>query len=157
MRTRLERLLGIEEEIRSGRCPSLDSLCQSFSVKPRTIYEDIRILRERLGLKIQFDRARNGYFNAEPGKRLPAFDLSLEEFVLLLMGSELLCASLGADFKPILRRILSKIYERVPGCMNISFDHLYSSVQHCQILIEKIEVQPVAIDAWIHEHFGARK
>ena len=58
MRTRLERLLGIEEEIRSGRCPSLDSLCQLFSVKPRTIYEDIRILRERLGLKIQFDRAK---------------------------------------------------------------------------------------------------
>ncbi|CAN5510983.1 hypothetical protein BH10CYA1_BH10CYA1_52890 [soil metagenome] len=132
MRTRLERLLGIEDEITAGRYPSLENLCQIFSVKQRTVYDDIRILRERLGLDIQFDRARNGYFNANPKHRLPSFDLSPDEFVPLILGGELLCSSLGPAFKPILQRALSKIYDRLAVRSRVSFDQLVS-IARCQI------------------------
>jgi predicted DNA-binding transcriptional regulator YafY len=132
MRTRLERLLGIEDEIGAGRYPSLEKLCQIFSVKQRTVYEDIRILRERLGLDIQFDRVRNGYFNATPKHRLPAFDLSIEEFSFLILGGELLCSSMGAAFKPIVQHTLNKIYDRLTVRSGVAFDEVVS-IARCEL------------------------
>lgn len=113
MATRLERLLGIENVISSGSYPSLRDLCALFSVRPRTIYEDIRILRVDLGLDIQFDRSRNGYYNANPGAGLPSFDLSFDEFSLLVLASESLCGSLGSAFNPLLNQALKKISRRL--------------------------------------------
>lgn len=115
MRTRLERLLAIEKDIRSERYPSVEDLCRTYSVKTRTVYADINILRERLGLEIEFDRTRNGYFNAAPGSTLPSFDLSSEEYLLLICSCETLSASLGSPMKPVLDGILEKIRERLPS------------------------------------------
>jgi predicted DNA-binding transcriptional regulator YafY len=52
-------------------------------VKRRTIYEDIKILKEGLGLRINFDRLKNGYYNADPRKQLPNFELTPSEVGLL--------------------------------------------------------------------------
>jgi predicted DNA-binding transcriptional regulator YafY len=79
-KTRLERLVAIEERISNQKYPSMRALCQAFSVKPRTIYADIRLLRERFGIDIRFDRFRNGYFNASPGKRIPIGDLVEDDY-----------------------------------------------------------------------------
>jgi len=114
MRTRLERLVGIEREIRAGRFPSLEGLCTIFAVKPRTMYEDIRLLRERLGLDIRFDRSRNGYYNASPSRTLPTFDLTDDEFILLLLACELLCSSLGGVFAQLIQGLVTKIRDRMP-------------------------------------------
>ncbi len=105
--------MAIEFAIRSRHYPSAEHLCQVFSVKVRTIYEDIRILRERLGLDIQYDRVRNGYYNADPSQRLPTFDLCCEELILLVIACKLICGSLGAPFEPLVKQILVKIGERV--------------------------------------------
>ncbi len=141
MRTRLERLLAIEKEIRSGRYPSVEDLCRTYSVKTRTVYADIQILRERLGLEIEFDRARNGYFNAVPGSTLPSFDLSSEEYLLLVCGCETLSASLGSAIRPVLDRVLEKIRERLPSDRSIERSLMNKQIQ-CSTN-EIIEVNPI--------------
>lgn len=115
MRTRLERLLAMEKEIRSERYPSVADLCRTYSIKTRTVYADINILRERLGLEIEFDRSKNGYFNASPDSALPSFDLSAEEYLLIICSCETLSASLGTSIRPVLDGILEKIRERLPA------------------------------------------
>ena len=123
MPTRLERLIAIDCEIRSGRFPNVADLCQLFSVKPRTVYDDIKVLRERLGFDIRFDRLRNGYFNACPSRCLPAFELSQTEAVLLGTGLYLLVLSIdGRRERTELALLIRKVRQRLPADVVDAFD-----------------------------------
>lgn len=114
MSTKLERVLAIDGEICRGRFPSVVDLCQRFEVSERTLHEDIRFLRDNLAREIDFDHVKNGYFNRNPQKRLPAFELSSGEVFALTLGKELLSQYIGTSFEPTLRSALEKISERLP-------------------------------------------
>jgi predicted DNA-binding transcriptional regulator YafY len=114
MSTKLERVLAIDSDICRGRYPSVTDLCQRFEVSERTLHEDIRFLRENLAREIDFDHLKNGYFNSNPEKRLPAFELSSGEVFALTLGKELLSQYIGTSFEPTLRSALEKISERLP-------------------------------------------
>lgn len=104
MASRLERLVSIDAYIRAGNYPSVEKLCQLFEVQPRTIYQDLRELKEMFGLDIRFDRSRNGYFNADPSKQLPPLAMTYEEALLITLAIEMLANSLGASFRGALAR-----------------------------------------------------
>jgi predicted DNA-binding transcriptional regulator YafY len=72
MPTRLERLVCIKQEIDRGGYPDVQKLCAMFEIQPRTLHEDIRMMREMMGLEIRHDKFHNGYVNANPTKRPPA-------------------------------------------------------------------------------------
>ena len=59
MTSKLERLITMEDEIRRGRFPNVEKFCEMFEVQARTVYDDIRELKERCGLDIEFDRFKN--------------------------------------------------------------------------------------------------
>jgi predicted DNA-binding transcriptional regulator YafY len=129
MTSRLERLVGMQDEINGGRYPTVDRFCDMFEVQKRTIYEDIRILREQLGMEIAYDRFRNGYYNKNPKKQLPAFDLSNGEVFALTLGKEMLSQYTGTSFEQILRSALEKIYQRLPDRVEVDLDELRSMVK----------------------------
>jgi predicted DNA-binding transcriptional regulator YafY len=129
MATRLERLVLIDEEIRKGRYPSVEKLCVLFEVAARTIYEDIRELKDNLGLDIRFDRSRGGYYNANPAKTLPSFDLSDGEVFALTIGKEMLAQYTGTAFEPILRTAIEKICQRLPDRVKLDLNDIKSVVK----------------------------
>lgn len=104
MASRLERLVSIDAYIRSAHYPSVQKLCEMFEVQPRTIYQDLRELREMFDLDIRYDRERNGYFNADPSKQLPQLAMTYEEALLITLAVEMLAASFGPSFKGALTR-----------------------------------------------------
>jgi predicted DNA-binding transcriptional regulator YafY len=112
-KTRLERLVAIEERISNNQYPNMRALCQAFNVKPRTIYADIRLLRERFGIDIRFDRFRNGYYNANPGKRIPIGDLVEDDYLLIIAGCAILSASFGTRMKSALQNVVSNLGKRL--------------------------------------------
>src|ERR1700722_15827004 len=120
MSTKLERVLAIDGEIRRGGFPSLNDLCQRFEVAERTMHEDIRYLKERLNLDIQFDRARNGYYIGNPDQALPSFELTSGEVFALTLGKELLSLYVGTSFESVLRSALEKVSERLPEKVRIA-------------------------------------
>ncbi|MBZ0185856.1 MAG: WYL domain-containing protein [Candidatus Obscuribacterales bacterium] len=120
--SRLERLIAMEEEIRRGRYPNVDTFCRMFEIQPRTVYADIRELKERLGLEIEFDRFRNGYFNKDLKKQLPQFELSDGEVFALTVGKEMLSQYTGTAFEPILKAALEKISLRLPDRVKIDLE-----------------------------------
>jgi predicted DNA-binding transcriptional regulator YafY len=105
MASRLERLVSLDAYIRNGSYPSVQKLCQLFEVRSRTIYSDLRELREMFGLDIRYDRERNGYFNADPSKTLPPLAVSYEEALLMTIAIEVLSASFGPSFHGALARV----------------------------------------------------
>jgi hypothetical protein len=60
MPTRLERLVCIKQEIDRGGYPDVQKLCAMFEIQPRTLHEDIRMMREMMGLEIRHDKYHNG-------------------------------------------------------------------------------------------------
>ena len=52
MATRLERLVAMDDMIRRGRYPDKQILCEMFEVKERTVFEDIRYLKEEMAGKL---------------------------------------------------------------------------------------------------------
>ena len=133
MSNKLERVLAIDAEICRGRYPSVLDLCQQFEIAERTLYEDIRYLKENLAREIDFDRARNGYFNNDAAKRLPEFELSSGELFALTLGKELLSLYIGTSFESTLRSALEKVCERLP---------------------DKVRVLPEDITSIVHFHSG---
>lgn len=127
--SRLDRLMLMEQEISRGRYPTVERLCEMFEVKPRTVYADVRELKERMGLEIAFDRFKNGYFNKNPTKQLPPFELSEGEVFALTLGKEMLSQYTGTSFESILRSALEKIYERLPEKVKVDVDDLRCMVK----------------------------
>jgi predicted DNA-binding transcriptional regulator YafY len=95
--------------IRAGLFPSVDELCRLFEIKPRTLYQDIRELKEKLGIDIRFNKARGGYYNAKPAKELPPFRLTSEEYLLLVIGQQMLVHYGGPSFDSLSSNALQKL------------------------------------------------
>lgn len=112
MSSRLERLLGMEHYIRKGTYPNVEALCQMFGVQPRTVYDDLRLLKQMVGLTIRFDRSHNGYYIENPEKALPSFELTDEELLGLALSKELLSAYSRRTLEPLLASALDKIVDR---------------------------------------------
>jgi predicted DNA-binding transcriptional regulator YafY len=109
MASRLERLVSIDAYIRGGSFPSVEKLCQLFEMQPRTIYQDLRELREMFGLDIRFDRTRNGYYNADPAKQLPPLAMTHDEAVLLMLAIDMLGKSIGSTIRGALARTINSL------------------------------------------------
>lgn len=112
--TKLERILGICFEVNRGRYPSCDDLCNEYGIKSRTLYDDLVYIRDRLRFDIKFDRSKGGYYNADPNKKLPAFELFENELLAITMGSDMLQSRTGKTFKPQIEQAIDKIAERLP-------------------------------------------
>lgn len=128
MTSKLERLIAMEDEIRRGRFPNVEKFCTMFEVQERTVYDDIRELKERCGLDIVFDRFKNGYYNKNPKQQLPKFELSSGELFAITLGNEMLSEYTGTSFEPILSSALEKIYERMPDRSEVDLGELRSMV-----------------------------
>jgi predicted DNA-binding transcriptional regulator YafY len=129
MSTKLERVLAIDAEICRGGYPSLQDLYQKFEVSERTLHEDLRYLKDRLAREIVFDKARGGYYNSKPDKRLPSFELSSGEVFALTLGKEMLSIYTGTSFEATLRSALEKISERLPDKVHVDPEEMKSVIR----------------------------
>src|SRR4051794_5712818 len=67
----LARILAIDRALRAGDRPDASTLGRELEVNPGTVRRDVTYLRDQLGAPVEFDPARNGHRDREPGCRLP--------------------------------------------------------------------------------------
>jgi predicted DNA-binding transcriptional regulator YafY len=128
MPTRLERLVALKDEIDRGRYPTVEKLCSMFEIQPRTLHDDLRMMRDMMGLEIKHDRSRNGYYNANPGKKLPEFDLTAGEVFALTVAKEMLSEYVGTPFHPILEGAIEKIQQRLPEKVRVDVGDVEAAI-----------------------------
>lgn len=107
----------------------MQDLYQKFEVSERTLHEDLRYLKDRLAREIVFDKARGGYYNSKPDKRLPSFELSSGEVFALTLGKEMLSIYTGTSFEATLRSALEKISERLPDKVHVDPEEMKSVIR----------------------------
>jgi predicted DNA-binding transcriptional regulator YafY len=85
-RNSLERILYLDERMRSGSYPKKAAAAEFFEVSPKTIERDIEYMRDRLGAPVVYDRERRGYYYSEEGYYLPAFHIRRDEGLALCIS-----------------------------------------------------------------------
>ncbi len=93
---RTDRLLALVLELQGRDRVTAEELARTFGVTKRTIYRDIAALGES-GVPV-VSAAGQGYWLME-GYFLPPVSLTSDEAVMLVLGSEVMAGSLGAQYQ----------------------------------------------------------
>lgn len=116
----------MEQQIRKGAYPNVQTFCYMYDVQPRTVYQDLQMLRQMIGLAIVFDRARNGYYIQNPERKLPSFELTDDELIALSFSKELLSTYTRKTFAPLLEGALDKVTDRNKRKSSLNLNELGS-------------------------------
>lgn len=107
---RLERILRIDHEIRTGKFPTVEILANLFRVKTRTIYADRRYMLEKLGAPIAFHKIGRGWYYTDEAWQLPVIMLSHDELTALALAVKYL----DAPFRRNIENVITKLGNYLP-------------------------------------------
>ncbi|MCU0527839.1 MAG: transcriptional regulator [Elainella sp. Prado103] len=113
MSRHLERLLQLDELLRSQQRHTADSLAAALEVSERTIRSDVAFLRDRYHAPIEFTKAQ-GFYYSDPAWRLPTISLTQGELFALTVGARMLEAYAGSAYAVDLRSAIARLAERLP-------------------------------------------
>ena len=119
-KVRTNRILMIDEAIRSGFFPSIGKLAAKAEVTRRTIERDIEYLRDMYQAPIEYDSVKRGYFYSEPNFFIKSVMLTEGELFSIAIFDRLLEQYRNTPIEVALRRIFEKIVKSMPE--NITVD-----------------------------------
>ncbi len=126
MASRLHRLIRIIRILRRKAYPNVQSLCQLLQVKERTIFNDLKELKEELGVEVLFDKSRKGYFLGTDDLELGFCALSEDTSFLLLAACKLFSLHCGKDLAEPLEELFA---EEIRRCLSLSAESLQGLIK----------------------------
>ena len=105
MSSRLSRLIRMIRIVRGRSYPNVKDLCRTLQIKERTLYNDLRELKDDLGVDIQFDRNRRGYYLGNDATEANFITLTEDTAFVLLAAFELVNWFGGEDLAESLREV----------------------------------------------------
>ncbi len=124
MSFKLNRIIQIDQLIRSGSYPSLHSLVERFENRERTIYEDLEYLRTQFSAPIKYSRSRKGYYYTDTTWALPTIVTTEGELLAFFLSAELTARYLGTSFENPLRSAIAKLAQHLPQALRIDLGQL---------------------------------
>lgn len=109
----LERLINLDQLIRSPSRQTAESIASELEVSERTVRSDIGFLKDRYHAPIDWCKAR-GYYYTDPEWRLPSISLSKGELFALTVGARMLSAYAGSAYRLELESAIARLVERLP-------------------------------------------
>jgi len=113
MSRHLERLLHIDELLRSNQRHTAESLASKLEVSERTIRNDLNFLRDRYGAPLECSRQK-GYHYTDLEWRLPTITLSKGELFALTLGARMLETLHSSPYREDLQSAIARLSERLP-------------------------------------------
>lgn len=107
----IERMLRLHERIKAASFPNCRKLAVEFEVSPKTIQRDVDFMRDRLGLPIEYDQLRFGFYYTEPVAHFPSIEVSEGEIIAMFVARKALEQYRGTSFDAPLRSAFQKITE----------------------------------------------
>ena len=113
-KVRVNRVLMIDEAIRSGSYPSIEKLAKQSEVTKRTIERDLEYLRDIYQAPIEYDWEKRGYFYSEPNFFIKSVILTEGELFSIAIFDRLLEQYRNTPIEAALRQIFDKIIKSLP-------------------------------------------
>ena len=120
----MERMWRIHQELSDGGFPNCQGLSVDLEVSAKTVMRDIEFMRDRLGLPIQYDAVKHGFFYTAPVRDFPVMKVSQGEVAALLLAQKSLEQFRGTAFERPLAAAFRKLSHSLGGEMEIAWHEL---------------------------------
>jgi predicted DNA-binding transcriptional regulator YafY len=118
------RVMEIHKLVRTGKFPNCSTLAADIEVTPKTIQRDISFMRDQLGLPLEYDAVRHGYFYTREVRDFPMLQLSRSDLVALFLARHALEPLRGTRLERMLNESFSKIAGACGGDVSIAWHEL---------------------------------
>jgi predicted DNA-binding transcriptional regulator YafY len=118
-KVRINRVLMIDEAIRSGSFPTISQLARKAEVTKRTIERDIEYLRDMYEAPVEYDRDKRGYYYSKPNFFIKSVILTEGELFSIALFDKLLEQYRNTPIEAALRRIFQKIVKSMPDTITV--------------------------------------
>ena len=108
-KVKINRILIIDEAIRSGSYPSIAELAEKTEVNNRTIERDIEYLRDMYEAPIEYDHEKRGYYYSEPNFFIKSVILTEGELFSVALFDRMLEQYRNTPLEGALRRVFNKV------------------------------------------------
>jgi predicted DNA-binding transcriptional regulator YafY len=107
----LSRMILIHDLLKQNRLPNRQTLAQELETSAKTIQRDIDFMRDQLGLPIEYDGAKFGYYYTQPVESFPTHQFSEQEIRGLLVARRILTMHVGSPFEKEWSTAFQKLLE----------------------------------------------
>jgi len=127
-KVRVNRVLMIDDAVRSGTFPTIEKLARKSEVTRRTIERDIEYLRDMYQAPIEYDHEKKGYYYSEPNFFIKSVILTEGELFSIALFDRLLEQYRNTPIESALRRIFEKIVKSMPDRVTVDTGILDSRI-----------------------------
>jgi len=120
--------LRIHRAVHAGGFPNASTLAREIEVATKTIHRDIEFMRDRLGLPIEFDVARNGYFYTEEISAFPTMQITEGELFALVVAEKALQQYRGTSFEKPLLSAIRKMEQVLPDTISLNLADIEQTI-----------------------------
>ena len=120
----LQRMMRLHAALKSHHLPNCRTIARELEVSPKTIQRDIDFMRDRLGLPIDYDAKRFGFYYTEAVTGFPSIEVSEGEITALFVAQKALAQYKGTPFEKPLRSAFRKITDGLKDRVSFSWTDL---------------------------------
>jgi len=124
----LDRMLRIHQELQADKFPNASSLGNQMEISTKTVHRDVEFMRDRLGLPIEWDGTRNGYYYTAPVTNFPTMHFTEGELVALVVAEKALQQYRGTSFEKPLLSAVKKMEESLPDTISLSLSDIDQTI-----------------------------
>lgn len=110
----------IHQEIQTGKYPNTTVLARDLEVSSKSIQRDIEFMRDRMGLPLEYDVARHGYYYTESVSAFPTLQVTEGELFALLVAEKALHQYRGTNFEKPLISAFKKMSASLPDTISLN-------------------------------------
>ena len=121
-------MVRIHQAVSSGQCPNASTLAREIEVATKTIHRDIEFMRDRLGLPLEFDPRRHGYFYTEEVSAFPTMQITEGELFALIIAEKALQQYRGTSFEKPLLSAIKKMEQALPDTISLNLAGLGQTI-----------------------------
>jgi predicted DNA-binding transcriptional regulator YafY len=113
-------MLRIHQQLQAGKYPNASTLARELEVSTKSIYRDLDFMRDRLGLPLEYDSGRVGYYYSEEVNAFPSLQITEGEIFALLIAEKALQQYRGTNFEKPLLSAFKKMAAALPETISLN-------------------------------------
>jgi proteasome accessory factor B len=121
-------MLRIHQALVAGKFPNATSLGREIEVAAKTVHRDLEFMRDRLGLPIEYDAVRPGYYYTEEVSGFPNVQITEGELFALLVAEKALQQYRGTNFEKPLLSAIKKMEQSLPDTISLNLANLEQTI-----------------------------
>ena len=120
----MERMWRIHQELSGGGHPNCRQLSESLEVSAKTVMRDLEFMRDRLGLPLEYNAVKHGFYYTAAVRDFPVMKISQGEVAALLLAQKSLEQFRGTAFERPLTGAFRKLSQSLGGEMEVAWHEL---------------------------------